>query len=251
MAKRLVDLYTLGTEVSFEDPDGGPPLVVWLKKPQPFELEVAMNRANQQRAKVLTLKKLPADHDDVVAYGAQVDELFENKEEMISFIAAEELGKAMRSVESEIAFSDEWSKDDYLDGLQGAWEELQPHYYSEDYPEEHAEAVRVFDELKRFKDQVEAAFELKKAGVIRGFEIKLDFELKELAIEKLIEMRADMRWIEEFKNSQIWLAVKNNDDRRTNYFENREEVDLLDSRVKGKLLDHLEMLTVAPEEGKG
>lgn len=248
--KRLVDLYTRGVEVAFEDPDGGPPLVVWLKKPQPFELDIAMNRANQQRAKVLTLKRLPRDHDEVVLYDSQIDELFESKDDIINFVAAEDLGKALRSVESEVAFSDDWSKDDYLEGLQDSWSELEIHYYSEDDPAQHEEALRVFDELKRFRTEVEEKFEKKKAGVLREYEDKSDTELREIALERLIDMRADMRWIEEFKRSQIWLAVKDNKNRRESYFVDRHEVDLLDSRIYGRLLEALDALTVAPEEGK-
>lgn len=251
MGKRLVDLYTIGEEVSFEDPDGGPPLVVYLKKPQPFELEVAMNRANKERAKVLTLKKLPKDSDEVILFDLQASELFSNKEEVILFAASEELGKALKSIESETAHQDEWSKDDYLEGLQDAWGDLETHYYADDFPEEHAEAVRVFNELKRYQAAVDEQFESRKKMILRTYEEKDEDELRAIIVDRLIDMRADIRWIEEFKKSQIWLTVKDNKNRRENYFSDRSEVDHLSQFVYQRLSDVLDGLTITPDEGKG
>jgi hypothetical protein len=166
MAKRLVDLYAIGAEVSFEDPDGGSPIVVYLKKLQPFEQEVAMNRANIQRAKVLTLKRLSQENEEILPYELQLDDNF-NDEEIIDFISSEDVAKAYRSAEAKVSEEEQWAKEDYITGLQDSWEELKDHLHSDEYPEQHADAKRVFEELSKLSNEVDKLFNKEKARIIR------------------------------------------------------------------------------------
>lgn len=248
MTKRLVDLYVIGQELRFEDGDN-PDLVVYLKKLQPFEQEVAMNRANVQRAKVLTLKKLDSDHEEVLPFELQIDDNF-SEEEIVSFVSAEDVSKAYRSVESRLSNEEEWTKDDYLSGLQESWEELKDHYHSEEYPEQHADAIKVFNELKRFSEQIDVEFEKERNRVLREWGNKPTDELRRTAVEKLIEMKADMKWLNEFKMSQIWLATRDPKDHNKKYFLSREEVNEVHPDILQKLMSTYEDISVSPDEGK-
>jgi hypothetical protein len=249
VAKRLVDLYVIGEEVIFEDPSGGDDIVVYLKKLQPFEQEVAMNRANVQRAKVLTLKKLPPGDEALLPFDLQLDDSFTD-EEIATFVSAEDVQKAYRSAEAMVSEKEEWTNDDYLVGLQEAWEELKEHYFLEEDPEKHTDALRVFGQLKIFSEQVDEEFERGRKRVELEYSRKPKEELRLAARDKLIEMKADMKWINEFKRSQIWQATRDPAKKKDLYFSSRSEIDELSEPVLQRLLDVYEAISVRPDEGK-
>jgi len=254
MAKRLVDLYVTGTEVRFEDDEGGPDIVVWLKKLQPFEMEQAMARANQHRARVLAIRHLPADHPEVLALRMELEDNF-TREDMIAFVSAKERNEAAKSAESKISFEDAWAKDDYLKGLQESWvDELETHYFSDEHPDKHNDAVRVFEELKRFKDQVDVEYDKLDKRILREYGEKSQAEIEDLAFERLLEMRGDMKWLEEFRYSEIWLATRcgpKPPERNEKYFQSRDEINELQPTIYNRLRDAYDDISVHPEEGKG
>lgn len=247
VAKRLVDLYIIGQEVSF--PTDGDDIVVYLKKLQPFEQEVALARANLQRAKILTLKSLPEDDDEIIPMVIQVDENF-TEEELVNFVSAEKTNQALKSAESRIAEEDEWAKDEYLSGLQESWADLQDAYHIDEDPIKHAEAVRAFNELKRYSDAVTAEFEKAQKRIVREHKAMSHDELRTLALAGLIEMRGNLKWLEEFKRSQVWQATRENADRGKRYFLSREEVDQLHPNVLNKLIEVYDEISVSPDQGK-
>lgn len=249
VTKRLVDLYVLGQEVTFED-EGTDPIVVYVKKLQPFEQEIAMSKANVERAKILTLKKLPRDHEDVIPFEMQIDDNF-TEEEIVTFVAADDIAKAYRSTESRLSEEEEWAKDDYLSGLKESWVALEEHFISEEYPDQHKDAQRVFAELKKFSDEVDTAFEKERIRIVREYSAKPEGETHAAATEKLIEMKADMKWLEEYRRSQVWLSVREISDKSKKYFANRAEVDDVHPTVLQRLIDTYDEISVRPEEGKG
>lgn len=249
--KRLVDLYVLGEEVSFDDPEGAP-IVVYLKKLQPFEQEVCMNRANMERAKTLVLKRKDKDDDEVLLFAVQLDDNF-TPEEVISFVSAEDVTKAYKSAEAMIAEKEEWAKEDFLVGLQEAWEDgLKDHFHLEEYPDKHAEALNVFEQLKKFTEQVDEEFDIQRKRIQREFEVRPADELRAIAIDKLIEMKADMRWLNEFRRSQIWQATRvSKKNAKDKYFESRAEVDDIHPDILETLLAAYDRISIKPDEGKG
>lgn len=252
MARRLTDLYVKGKRLTFDD-GSGEEIKVWLKKLMPFETEVAIARANAERAKLLTIKSKDDNDDEKVFYVAQIDEEWD-QDQVVRFIAAEDVQKALRSTEAEVGSAEEWDKDDYLVSLQEAWDGGASDIHAaqnEDDPEAFAEAERVFAELKRFKDQVQTAFDKAEARIIREYGDKSKDEIREEGINRLIESHAELRWSQEFRRSEIWLAVRDPEDHTMQYFARRVEVDQLAVPVLARLLQEYRDLELTSEEGKG
>lgn len=244
MPRRLTDLYVVGKEVVLSDDQGD--IVVWIQKLNPIQQEQAFSRANAERAKVLSVRRLPSDHEDRLPYEAEADSIADDRDMMIELLAAEEIHRARQSVESELAHEEEWEKDGYLDGLREAWE----NGAKERYHYGDIEAVRVFNELKRFTDTVEELVQPHIKRIKKDYASKTDDALRKQVVDQLIERDADARWLNEYRRCQVWLSVREPTDHRQLYFKSREEVDLLEVPTLAALIREYTNLEVEPIEGK-
>lgn len=249
MARRLTDLYVTGKEVTIDDGKGA--ITVWMQKLHGFEQDQAMSRANAERAKILTIKNQGDDDADKLVYISQVDVQWDD-DQILHFIAAEDLVKAERTAESKVAHEEEWEKDDYLIGLQAAWDDgSQEVYFDDDAdPEAKVEATRVFEELKRYKDQVDAEYKKAEKRILREYDQLSKAEKREMAISRMIDSHADMRWVQEYRKCEVWLATREATDHDKPYFESRSEVDKLHPTVLARLMQEYRDLEVTVDEGK-
>lgn len=250
MARRLTDLYVVGKEVTFDD-GHGEAVTVWLQKLHGFDQDQAMSRANAERAKILTLKNRPDDDPEKIVYVSQVENQWDD-EQVTRFIAAEDLIREQQSIESKIAHEEEWEKDDYLIGLQAAWDEDSNVVYFDDDadPEAKAEATRVYEELQRFKKQVDEEYAKAEKRILREYAQKSKAERRELAINRLIDSHGDLRWVQEFRKCEVWLATREPTDHDKPYFQSRAEVDRLAPQVLARLMQEYRDLEVTVVEGK-
>jgi hypothetical protein len=243
--RRLTDLYIVGTEVVFDDGQGDP-ITVFLRKLGPVEHETALKRANAARSRMAAVKRQP-DSDDYLAHYAAVTEFSE--EELASYLLEEHRASRAPIVEAELASEGEWAKDGYLDGLHEAWlDGGMKEAYAKD-PED-PEAKRVFDELGRFADKVDAEVaaevEAKRADLEH-----MDLEkLQQAVFEKYMEVQASLAWLTEYRRCEIWLATRDPKDKKTRYFESRDEVNDLPIEVSQRLMDAYRDISVEPMEGK-
>lgn len=248
MARRLADLYVVGREVTIEDPQGD--VTVWVQKLNPIQQEQAFGRAAAQRAKVLSIKKLSPTDEDRLPFETQADEVASDRDTMIDMLSAVEISQAEQSCEAEAAEEDEWANDGYLQGLQQAWEDGAKDAYLDPGDPGYKEARRVFDELKRFANQVDKAVEGHKKRIRKEFASVTDAELRKRIVDQLIEAEADLKWLTEYRRSQVWLSVREPQDHRKLYFENRSDVDDLAIEVLVRLINEYQSLEVDPVAGK-
>lgn len=248
--RRLTDLYVTGKELEFNDGQDDEPIKVWLSKISPLENRDAADTASSVRAGILALKNSP-DTDDrrLAVYKEQLEDLgLVDRETMIDYIIAPEVQKALASAEAKIAEEEEWSKDDYLSSLQKAWNDgLSDKFAAED---DNEEAQRVYDELKRYTEQVVAEVEQEREYLRDSWVSSSDSELYEECLSKTIDAEADFAWVNEYSRWQLFYAVRDPEDHKERYFEIREEIDALDPKVLNTLLAEYRELTVDPQEGK-
>lgn len=252
MAKSLLDLGVLGKEVVFDVEDGDP-ISVYIRKLQPFEVEKAVGRAQAKRAVILSVIKGPHDTDEYIELVNQLDELVSDREELIKLAASDERLQAYRSAESEVAHLEKWAKDDYLIGLQEAWSELKDEPFHDEGHERHEDANKVFMAMKEYQAEVDEMATKSEARILREFAQKSDAELEELSVRKIVDLKADTAWLNEFKLSSLWLSVKKgpkSPDRETRYFESRSDLDYLAPFVLEKLLNIYDSLSISQDEGK-
>ena len=243
--RRLTDLYVTGKEITIEDSIGE--IVVWMQKLNPVQREQAFAKSNSARAKVLTVKGLADDDPDKAQYIVQANAFSQDKDTVIDMLAAEEVTRAEQACEAEVSEQEEWTKDEYLTGLQDSWEDgIKDRFLDKD----DKEAQRVFLELKRFADQVEKATIPHKKSIRKGYAHKTDFELGKELVNKLIDSEGDMAWITEYRRCQVWLATREPTDHRKLYFVDRKEVDDLQAEVLINLIQEYANLEVEPQVGK-
>ena len=244
--RRLTDLYVVGKEVTFDD-GAGEPITIWVQKLNPVDTSTAMKRANGERARVLSLKH-HTDTDEYLAIRVDVEGMASEREGLIEYLIAEDMAKHLQSKEAELAAEDEWAKENYLEGLREAWENGLEDKWLVDPDDEEANRVRL--EIKRFADTVVEQSDDHKDFLKAAYEDYTTEKLVDLVTDRMIEIQADMAWMKEFRRCEVWFCVRDPENHRDYYFENRDEVDALPLEVLQRIQDEYASLSVETLEGK-
>lgn len=255
MGKRLGDLYVVGKEIFVGDDSGDEPIKVWLQKLNPADHSIAIKKSNAQRAKLMGLLKKPitacpqcgVKADDAETLQSMLDTIYStDRDILVEYLIARPLLDRSEAIRSELAAEDEWAKDEYLKGLDEAWEDLQwePSDDDPDY-------LRVKTERERFIKSVEDAVIKEREYLIRQWDGIQDEELFDSVLKKQIENEADLAWFREYQLCQLWLGVRTAENHNIRYFEDRAEVGTLQSEVLDYLLEQFDAVSVDINEGKG
>lgn len=239
---RLEDLFVVGQELTIEDARNGRSVTVWLQKLNSLEHEKAMRRASAARSRVLSGREeseLEMAQDEAGQLG---------REGWVEYLTADALNKKIPSIESELAAEEEWAESDYIQGLRDVWDATMRYIYEDDPLD--AEASKIKEELKRFRDELEKRIDGERESIRRDFETKNSEDLERRVVDRLIQARGDMVWLAEFRKCEIWLATREPDDHHQLYFESRETVDKLSHEVLVQLMSAYQELSVEPIEGK-
>jgi len=246
--RRLCDLYVNGTEVVVDDGQGDP-ITVWVSKISPMERRIAVDEAARPRAKMLTIKKLPDDAPERLRFLDQIDELIgSDPDAIVDFLMGPRLYEVEVSAQERIAAEDKWAEKDYLTGLQKAWADEMYERYLLD-PEDK-EALRVFEGLKEYTEEVDAAVDEEREALRETYTVFSDEELRTKALNQLIDTEADFIWMNELRRQELFYSVRYSENHKERYFENREEVDHLDEHVFTQLLNAYLEVSVDSVEGK-
>lgn len=244
MAKKakLSDLFVL--EDYLEISDGKRSVTVLLKKMNPVDHETAFRKANAARARIAA-NRFNEDSEDFQSFYDQALDI--SKDVLIAGISAEKIEAEARVVEERIGDSEEWSKDEYLQGLLDAWNDELQHTYAMD-PED-PEALRVMKALTKYRDQVESELDTFRDETTAVYEQRTIPELAKLYTERLMRLEGDMQWISEYRKSSILFMVFDPETRKP-YFDNRAEINTLAQEVLNQLIAGIENLSVEVSEGK-
>lgn len=243
-SRRLSDLFVVGREVTFDDGQGEP-VKVWLQKISPLDHSTALRRANQARAKVVARQL-----DDTSEWEVSLTEAVEmTRAAKIDYLVMDEITGKIPAWEAELADEEEWKKDGYLQGLKDSWEDGMSKRYADDPTDE--EAAHVFNEMQRYTDLVQKQIEGERENRTRDFDTQDEEWLNHKVAEKLNQAKGDIAWLNEFRRSEIWLAVRDPRNHNERYFDSREELDLLSQPVLIRLLTEYSEISVDPTEGKG
>lgn len=249
--RRLQDLYVRGQMFSVDDgSDPENPVEVWVQKITPLEQKNAIDKAHSARARIRASKNT---EDGVelrtrLQAEAQIAGFFVTRENMIDFVEAEELRRKQMSHEAEIAGSERWSENDYLNGLRTAWEDGLMERYLLDSND--PEASGVYEKLKDFFDEVDEKMQAERRAMIFQYESTSDNELKEKIVDMMVDGEADEAWLTEFRKWQVFFAIRDPKDHNQRYFESRDDVDTIDQKILRDLFTVFDELMVDITEGK-
>lgn len=264
--RHLRDLYVRGTLVNMvdeggtalpeDDPEGGPPSAsVFVKKLNTAESAEAVRMASAARATVLAARK-DESSDLFISAVDEIDGM--TREEIVDFLISEDLSKKTDSIKAEEASEDEWSKDDYLQGLNDAWDGGLGEVWLKTATAEEGteplaqaeEAARVYAELKRFQDRITTQITSTADYLRRDYEDVSMEVMQPKAVQRLIKVRGDIAWLDEYRKAEVYLATRDPENHRVKYFETRAEVDELELPILLNLLRTLSELAVDAQEGK-
>lgn len=249
--RRLSDLYVRGRELSVSDGEGEP-VKIWLAKLNELDRETAVRRANAAKARYL----IDGDNEEgdrfVAAYGEMRE--IEEREDLVIFLIADDVAKARRRIEAQLAADEEtWGKDDYLQGLLDAWlgDEESPGLGKAQMEDpQDPEAKRVWSEIDRYQQEVTKAIRAESDSLMKDFDdLDLD-DIRRKAAHKLLELRANEEFTREFQRQQLFFAVRDVVNRRQRYFSAVSELDDLDDELRTYLAEQFADLMVDRVEGK-
>lgn len=244
----LTDLYTVGKEIVVKQ--GEVEVPVYLRKLSPVDHETAMRRANAKRARTLTLKHLKLDNSDEER-DAVLNEVFDTaptRERLIEFLVEDKVSKVVKAREAEVAAREHWAENDLLQGLKDAW--LEEYFVRFSTDPEDQEARDIKEKIDEFNKEVQEFIEGDRRDARKTFEDYDDEKLIKLALDRLIEAKADADWLTEYRRSEVWLGTRKPDNHKEKYFKSREEVDDLSINVLAELINNFMELTVDAIEGK-
>lgn len=246
--RRLTDLYQRGKTLNLNDDSDEDPIEIYISKLNDLEQKQALEKAGGNRARHLAM--LHNKNDEGRNFYVEQLTAFEatSPESLISLIIQPKFLEEEASVEKRIAAEDEWTQNGYLESLNEAWLSGMEEQYKKD-PED-PDAKRIFDELKRYTEQVEEELQSIRSDMIKSYENRPYEELLEKAVDHLIEIDSSTVWLDSYNRWLVFFATREVEDHTVRYFESKEEVDRLDKKILDTILDHLNQITVEISEGK-
>ena len=247
--RRLTDLYQKGKYATLnDDSDEAEGIQVYIAKINDLDQKKAVEKSGAARAKHLIMMHDKSDPGR--AYYVEQLNAFDadDPDNLISLIIQPKLAEAEMSAEAEIASMEEWSENGYLESLQESWNGGLAETF-EVNPEDE-DAARVYKELLRFAERVEAEVQSSRKDLVESYAHRSYEELLNLAVDRLIDIDASTAWLDEFNRWRIFYSVRDPENHKERYFESREEVDQLDSEIISELINHYDALTVSAQEGK-
>lgn len=247
MKKRhLRDLYVRGTLHTMNDNTPNEEAVtVFLKKLNLAENEKAIRKANAARAVEMAAAEDPQSEIYLAVLGDAMDTPREN---LVEHLISEPLSKKREAIELEIGAKDEWSKENYLQGLNDAWLDGMRERFHTDPDDKEARAT--FEAMKRFSDEVDVLVEGEAKALRRDYEHTPEEELREKAIKSLLKQRADIIWVDTYRKAELLMATRDEDNHRELYFEEVTDLDELETPTLLNLLKAYREMLVEPQEGK-
>lgn len=244
--RKLSDLFRKGQDFTISD--GENEVTVYVRKLNPSEEETAVRKANAARARYLASCK---DHESETFLATLSDLLDFDYEALLDYASADELVRLAGAIEEEYASADEWANEDYLQGLYETWEEggLKDRYFEDDDKEDE-EAQKVWAEIERYNKGLEDLLDKERQKIKREYSKMPEDELRDMMAERISKMQADLVWLVEHHKWEVYLGTRDSADKKTQYFDSRDEVDELAEEVLEQLVNAYRKMTVEVDQGK-
>lgn len=247
--KNLSDLYVVGETVRVEAGDEFDE--VWVQRLNPIDNEKALRRATAARTRMKSLFR-DTDSDEYLQSVGEMDD-YATEQVLIDLIILDDMAEKRASVEAELGSQEEWSDDNYLQGLFDLWAgDADNPGLSETYATdpEDPEALRVFNELKRFNDEANKQVEQWREKLVNDLKTQPREQLLPKAVEVYLDRKANAAFMDEFEKHQLALAVRRAEDHKVKYFDSAADLDDLHPNVLNQLKAALEKISLDPSEGK-
>lgn len=234
--KHLSDLYRRGIDWTIKDEKTGDEVEVYIKKLNPLENKEAREKGNAARARIL-MRRNDRDSDEWLNVYSEVFDM--SDEVRIDKCISMKATQKRAQVEAELAMADdsEWAKDDYLEGLREAWEDLRAEFVDPEIPnDEKKEAIRVFEELNRFANEVDKVLENEVKALRLPYENMDQDDLMEKTVAAVFEETAYLAWMEKYYYYRAFYSTREREDHKKKHFASVREVEELEPQVYQQLV---------------
>lgn len=248
--KTLRDLYEIGREVDILDPKNPEnPVKVYVRKLTPTQSEVAMRKASAARAMRGRVMEFPDDNEEKILLFERVEDMG-GVEEWIGHLVARDIFDIRAKIEQELSEEEEWAQEGYLQSLYDAWNDgLLKEFAEKDESERSEECTRVWNELRRFADQIEAAVEPARAKLVREYESEPAIVLRNKVAESLLSADKQVEWLRVYRLHQMLFGVQT-PDTKEQVFSSIEEVDDLPIEVFRSLIQAVSDISLNVQDVK-
>jgi hypothetical protein len=243
LTRKLSDLFITGRELEIDDGHGA--VKVYIRKISPVDAQAAYRAANAAKAVALTAK---TDPDDLTFQIVRERTEKMQKDEIVEQLVELEVQKKRLIIEAELEAEEEWSKDDYIQGLHDAWEGgLKKKHFTD--PDE--ETKHVFDEMKRFDAELEKRVERERKSVEKDISSLSAQKVRDRFFDEQFERHAEVAWITEYRKHELFHAVRDPDNHDERLFGSPDEIDGISTKLIELLRETYKDLEVDGLEGKG
>lgn len=247
--RRLTDLYHRGKTVRINDDSDNDPIEIYLSKVNDLENKRCIEKASASRAKFLVLQNDKGNPERDL-YLDQLNALgLDNVDSLVGIVSAPKMAEEEASIQSRIEHDeDTWGKDNLLESLREAWRDGAEEDFRSDEPSK--DSKRIHDQLEKFDKEVAEEIEVVRQEVEDAYRLQPMSELLEEAVDRLLEIEGSNSWMSEYYAWRLFYAVRETDDHDARYFETREEIDTLDSKILERLIAEYKELEISGVEGK-
>lgn len=244
--KRLDELFKAGAVYNIA-PDGEEPFEVFIRKLGPTQQTQAARRSNAAKMKFLLEAKEEGSsyHRSILAEIEGIE-----REGKVRQLAMTEIAEDREKLEQELSGEDRWREDGYLQSIVDLWEnEGMMEEWLKGEGNRSEESERVFNEMKKFTDEVDAKIQKRLDREIARFENLDDETIDKKILDAQIEFDAASEWLRHFRMHQIMFGVR---DIETNeqIFTSISEVEDVPTELFVKLTNAVQNLNVPLSEVK-
>lgn len=204
--RRIEDLYKRGRKASVTD--GEDVVDVYIQKPNPLEKAAIARRAGAAKARYL----LDADNEDSDEYLATYVSIrdYEDRDALITILLSDDIRRARYRAEAEVSADERWTTDELLQGLHDLWEgDAENRGLKWRFAEEpdDPEALKVFEQLKEFSEEVNKVFTSEKEHLRRQWDDVEDEAVFRRATQVMLKRQADEAFAKEYQQQTIFYAT--------------------------------------------
>ena len=229
--KKLDDLFRVGKEYDIAPDGASEPFMVYVRKLGPTQQTTSARQANSARMEFYldARNEESGYHRTLVAQVAEID--LENK---IRQLAMTEIAEDRQKLEQEISGRPEWSEDGKLQTLVDMWEDGLMKDWLMGEEERSEESVRVFEEMKKFTDEVDQRLQALLDIEMKKIEEKGEDWIDKKMISSQIEFDANAEWIKMFRMHQIMFGTRDIDTGEQ-IWDSIDQIEDLAAELFGKL----------------
>lgn len=242
--RRLGDLYKVGQEFSLDDGDGA--VEVYMRRPNPYELEEALKDGNAARARsVIRMRKEGTSEFEQIE--GQLWDIGDTPE-MAKFAVMERVQELYSQAHAFISNQDKYTEDSVLESsLENLekWAESTP----SEGDDEYQDYKNTLEYIEEFNKEVEERYETLKNDELAKLLHDGD-DLEEKVRRILIDRQAGIEFLREYRVSCVYYSARDPENKVDRYFSSRQEVKELPYEVLAQLIRWYDEIDMGREEVK-